>query len=125
MLARREPRPYYFPAKGRPDRPKSADNIRRCYRSVVRRLPGLEWSRLYDLRHFFASELARHGASESQIGRLLCHVGTSITSRYVHHDVEALRPLVEHHGERIRRGLATGGGFGAPDRSDDRAGIIV
>jgi len=67
----------------------------------VRRLDGLDWSTLYDLRHFFVSQLAKHGATEQQIGRLLCHVGQSVTSRYVHHDIEDLRPFVDELGERV------------------------
>ena len=91
--------------KGRSDRPKSIDNLSRSYRSVVRRLPGLEWSTLYDLRRFFASQLAKQGGTEHQIGRLLSHVGDSVTSRYVHYDVEDLRPFIEQHGERVRAAL--------------------
>jgi integrase len=95
LLQEREPSPLYFPAQGTSDRPKSIDNLSRSYRSVVRRLPGLEWSTLYDLRHFYASRLAALGATEQQIGRLLCHVGQTVTSRYVHHDIDELRPLVD------------------------------
>ncbi len=95
LLQARDASPYFFPARGTADRPKSLENLSRSYRSIVRRLDGLEWSTLYDLRHFFASQLAKHGATEQQIGRLLCHVGQSVTSRYVHHDIEDLRPFVE------------------------------
>jgi site-specific recombinase XerD len=65
----------------------------------------MEWSTLYDLRHFFASQLAKHGATEQQIGRLLCHVGQTVTSRYVHQDIEDLRHFVEEHSERVRTAL--------------------
>ena len=107
VLAARDPQPLYFPAQATVGRPKDMQNLSRSYRSVVGRLPGLEWSTLYDLRHFFASQLARHGATEQQIARLLCHVGTSVTSRYVHLDIEDLRPFVEDHGERVH--VALGG----------------
>ena len=58
-------------------------------------ISGLEWARVYDLRHFFGSQLARLGATEQQMGRLLCHSPSSITSRYVHQQIEDLRPFVE------------------------------
>ena len=105
LLAQRTPDPYYFPARGTTDKTKGIDNLSRSYRSIVRRLPGLEWSTLYDLRHFFASQLAAVGATEQQIGRLLCHVGQSVTSRYVHHDIDDLRPFVEGHADRVRGAL--------------------
>jgi len=89
-----------FPARARTGRVKSRDNLSRAYRAVVRRLDGLGWSSLYDLRHFFASQLAKQGANESQIRRLLCHVGSSVTARYVHHDIDDLRRFVEELSER-------------------------
>jgi integrase len=104
LLRTRDASPYFYPARGTDDRPKSIDNLSRSYRSIVRRLPGLEWSTLYDLRHFFASQLAKQGANEQQIGRLLCHVGQSVTSRYVHHDIDDLRPLVDALAERVAAG---------------------
>ena len=88
----------------------------------MRRLDGLDWSTLYDLRHFFASQLARHGVTEQQIGRLLCHVGTSVTSRYVHHDLDDLRRFVEGHGGRVRAALSGGRTLAA---TDDQAAIRV
>ena len=94
-----------FPARDTENQPKGPDNLSRSYRSVVRRLDGFEWSSLYDLRHFFASQLAKHGATEQQIGRLLCHVGQTVTSRYVHQDIEDLRHFVEEHAERVRAAL--------------------
>ncbi|MEO2005325.1 MAG: tyrosine-type recombinase/integrase [Candidatus Poribacteria bacterium] len=99
LLETREASPYFFPARGTSGSPKSLENLSRSYRTIARRVEGVEWSTLYDLRHFFASQLARHGATEQQIGRLLCHVGQSVTSRYVHHDIEDLRPFVEQLSE--------------------------
>ena len=97
----KEPGALLFPARGFSDRPKSMRNLSRSYHSLVGRLAGLEWSTLYDLRHFFASQLAKQGANEQQIGRLLCHVGQSVTSRYVHHDIEDLRHFVDDLSERF------------------------
>ncbi len=78
----------------------------RSYRGIARRVDGLEWSTLYGLRHFFASQLAKNGATEQQIGRLLCHVGTTITSRYLRQDIEDLRPFVDEHGARVAATLS-------------------
>ena len=64
----------------------------------------------YDLRHFFASQLAKQGANEQQIGRLLCHVSSSVTSRYVHQDIEDLRPFVEELSERFLEEMRSVGG---------------
>jgi integrase len=100
LLSQRDPAPYYFPARRTTDRAKSMDNVSRSFRTIVRRLAGLEWSTLYDLRHFFASQLAKQGANEQQIGRLLCHVSGSVTSRYVHQDIEDLRGFVDDLGRR-------------------------
>jgi len=92
---------------GRPDRPKTLDNFSRSYRWLVRRLDRLESSTLYDLPHFFPSQPAKCGATERQIGQLLCHVGLTVTSRYVHQDIEDLRHFVEEHTQRVR--VAVGG----------------
>ena len=89
-----------FPSRGADGPSKGRCNLSRSYRSIVRRLDGLEWSSLYDLRHFFASQLARQGANEQQIGCLLCHGGQSVTSRYVHQDIEDLRHFVDELSER-------------------------
>lgn len=101
VLARQTPDPLYFPAKGHADRPKGLRNVQRAFYRAGERA-GLDWASLYDLRHFYASQLARHGATEQQIGALLCHVGQSVTARYVHHDLDDLRRFVDAHGEAVR-----------------------
>lgn len=53
------------------------------------------------LRHFFASQLAKQGATQQQIERLLCHVSTSVPSRYVHQDIEDLSVFVEELSNRF------------------------
>jgi integrase len=94
LLAAIEPNPLYFPCRSNPTKPKEHHNVWRTWKAVCRRV-GILDARIHDLRHLFGSELARLGATEQQIGRLLCHVGQSVTSRYVHQDVEDLRPFVE------------------------------
>jgi integrase len=83
---------YVFPSPKRSDAPYGS--IKKAWSRLVR-VTGLDWLQVYDLRHFYASQLAKMGATEQQIGRLLCHVGQSVTSRYVHHDLDDLRPFVE------------------------------
>ena len=118
-----DPDALLFPARGTTDRPKSDDNLSRSYRQVVRRLDGLAWSTLYDLRHFFASELGnKHGATEMQIAKLLCHQGQTVTRRYVHIDIEDCRPFVDAHGERVRVAL---GGLPTLTTDEDDAVIRV
>jgi len=83
---------WLFPSPKLPDAPYGS--IKTAWGRLTS-LTGLDWMQVYDLRHFYASELSRLGATEQQVGRLLCHVGQSVTSRYVHHDLDALRPFVE------------------------------
>ena len=95
----REPDGLVFPARGTQNTPKGVRNLQHSFKTVAKRA-GREWASVYDLRHFFASQLAKQGATEQQIGRLLCHVGQSVTIRYVHHDIEDLRPFVDELSER-------------------------
>jgi integrase len=89
--------PWHFPSPRRPGMHQT--DIYAAWNTLTG-ATGLAWLRPHDLRHFFASQLAKQGATEQQIGRLLCHVGQSVTSRYVHHDIDDLRPFVEELGER-------------------------
>ena len=92
---------FLFPS---PKTGQPRTHIRRTWAKMTARA-GVEWMQVYDLRHFFASQMAKLGATEQQIARLLCHVGQSVTSRYVHHDIEDLRPFVEEHSERVQAAL--------------------
>jgi integrase len=92
--------PYYFPSRLCSQRPRRS--IYDGWRVAVFRTE-IEWLRPYDLRHFFASQLAKQGATEQQVGRLLCHVSTSVTSRYIHQDIEDLRGFVEELSQRFVR----------------------
>ena len=94
------PNPLYFPARGSDSTPKSHRNLFRTFQAVRERAD-LDSVQMYDMRHFFASQMAKQGASDHQVGRLLCHVGQSVTSRYVHHDIEDLRPFVEKLAQRF------------------------
>ena len=98
----KDPEAPLFPARGANGSSKSRCNLSRSYRAIVRRIDGLAWARLYDLRHFFVAQLAKQGANEQQMGRLLCHVGQTVTSRYVHQDIEDLRQFVDELAARYR-----------------------
>ena len=59
-----------------------ADN-RTAFQAACRRA-GIEDFRLHDLRHHYASRLARRGVSLQQIGGLLGHASIKMTERYAH-----------------------------------------
>ena len=88
-----------FPSRTGESTPRTLQNVQHAFKTVAERAD-LGWASIYDLRHFFASQLAKQGASEQHIGRLLCHVGQSVTSRYVHQDIEDLRHFVDDLAER-------------------------
>jgi len=94
--------PYVFPSPR--DASKPYGSIKKAWTRLAKEA-GCLWAVPYDCRHFFASQLAMDGATEQQVGRLLCHVGQSVTSRYVHQDIEALRPYVERLSERFQWAL--------------------
>ena len=73
LLARRRmelPSPNGWAFPSRLDHMRPTESIRTAWKRVSRDA-GLDWMRPYDLRHFFASQLAKQGATEQQIGRLL------------------------------------------------------
>ncbi len=91
---------FVFPARGTTDKAKSPRNLLRTFKAACGHA-GVGWNvAVYDLRHFFASQLTKQGVNEQQIARLLCQVPQSVTSRYVHYDVEDLRPFVDELADR-------------------------
>jgi integrase len=68
--------------------------IKTFWRSVTRQA-GLEWVRIHDLRHSFASVLASGGASLLLIGQLLGHTQSQTTQRYTHLVDSVQREAVE------------------------------
>jgi integrase len=59
-------------------------NVTHTWRTI-RRLAGLpDGTRLYDLRHTFASVAAEQGESLPMIGALLGHTQYATTKRYIH-----------------------------------------
>lgn len=71
----------------------------------IRARAGLQDVRLYDLRHTYASMLARHRESLPIIGALLGHRRPETTLRYVHLADDPLRGVAEKAGRKIAAAL--------------------
>jgi integrase len=61
------------------------------YFSVSVRRSGLQDLHLHDLRHTFATRLVNRGCPLDRVQRLLGHSSPSMTLRYAHHSIEALK----------------------------------
>jgi integrase len=82
-------------------------NATRTWR-VMRRLAGLpEDTRLYDLRHTFASVAAEQGYSLPMIGALLGHTQPQTTARYVHLVHAPVSEAARKVGEAVGNTAAT------------------
>ena len=82
---------YVFPSKGTPTRPIS--EVRKTWAKAIK-AAGIEnemGTRLYDLRHTFATHLVASGQSLFSVGKLLGHSTTKVTERYAHADLDSLR----------------------------------
>jgi integrase len=71
--------------------------------AVLRAEAGVPDVRIHDLRHSFATILARSGLSLPMIGKLLGHANPSTTARYAHLFVEDLRKAVRPVAKALRR----------------------
>jgi integrase len=84
---------------------KREPSVKECREEAGRRgltLPtALMGSRIYDLRHSFASAGASGGLSLPVIGRLLGHTQTSTTARYAHLSDDSLRRAANQVTEAI------------------------
>ncbi|GED32736.1 tyrosine-type recombinase/integrase [Brevibacillus centrosporus] len=85
---------YVFPSPKSIHKPISASDIRKKLKQAAE-LAGIE-KRVYPhlLRHIMASRLTALGVGQVQLARLLCHADTRPTNRYIHLDVEHLRPSI-------------------------------
>ena len=68
--------------------------LRKCFYDVLKEV-GIENLWLHDLRHTFATRLARAGVDLYKISKLLGHKDIKMTQRYAHHCPESLREGVE------------------------------
>jgi len=76
------------------------ENCKRFWRAI-RKEAGLDWLRIHDLRHTFASVLASAGASLPMIGALLGHTKADTTLRYAHLLDDPLRKLTDQVGHVV------------------------
>ncbi|MHC2017162.1 tyrosine-type recombinase/integrase [Methylobacterium sp. CM6247] len=68
---------------------------------------GLEGVTAHTLRHSFASTAGDLGYSDSTIGAMLGHAGSTVTSRYVHHLDAVLIAAADRVSAHIARALST------------------
>ncbi|HLY59989.1 MAG TPA: tyrosine-type recombinase/integrase [Terriglobia bacterium] len=84
---------YVFPSKRNPKRPMG--NIANTHHRTVKRA-GLEWFRLYDLRHTFATRAVQSNMDLPTLAKLLGHSKLNMVLRYAH-------PTPEHTRQAITR----------------------
>ena len=82
---------YVFPSRNTPIRPLG--EVRKTWARVVKaaEIENEIGTRLYDLRHTFATHLVASGQSLFSVGKLLGHSTTKVTERYAHADLDGLR----------------------------------
>jgi integrase len=82
---------YVFPSRTTPIRPLS--EARKTWAKVMKaaEIENEIGTRLYDLRHTFATHLVASGQSLFSVGKLLGHSTTKVTERYAHADLDGLR----------------------------------
>ena len=82
---------YVFPSRNTPARP--IGEVKKTWAKIVE-MAGIEndaGTRVYDLRHTFATILTASGQSLFSVGKLLGHSTTKVTERYAHADLDGLR----------------------------------
>jgi integrase len=90
--------PYLFPGRRRG---QHLVNLHDAW-DRIRKQAGLKHVRFYDLRHNFASVLARDfNQSLPKIGALLGHSSSQTTERYVHLLPDQLREIADAAGEKL------------------------
>ncbi len=79
--------PWVFPGK---DSSKPLNNPRKAWCRILK-TAGVEYARIHDIRHSFASACVRSGASLYAVQKLLGHASPVTTQRYAHLANDALR----------------------------------
>ena len=96
--------PFVFPA----DRSDGFfEGLPKIWRRV-RKAADLEYVRVHDLRHSFASVAVAGGASLPIIGALLGHKDTATTQRYAHLSADPLRAVSQAVADAIAQALEGG-----------------
>ena len=82
---------YVFPSRNSPARP--IGEVRKTWAKIIEtaEIKNEIGTRLYDLRHTFATHLVASGQSLFSVGKLLGHSTTKVTERYAHADLDGLR----------------------------------
>ena len=82
---------YVFPSRNSPARP--IGEVRKTWAKIIKtaEIENEIVTRLYDLRHTFATHLVASGQSLFSVGKLLGHSTTKVTERYAHADLDGLR----------------------------------
>jgi len=93
--------PFVFPSKRDPSHPMG--NIANTHNRTVKRA-GLEWFRLYDLRHTFATRAAQSGMDLATLAGILGHSKLHMIPRYVHPTAEHKRRAITRLEEYVTEG---------------------
>jgi len=82
---------YVFCSRNNPTRP--IGEVRKTWTKAleIAEIKNETGTRLYDLRHTFATVLVAAGQSLFSVGKLLGHSTTKVTERYAHADLDGLR----------------------------------
>ena len=82
---------YVFPSRNSRVRP--IGEVRKTWNKVIdtAEIENDIGTRIYDLRHTFATHLVASGQSLFSVGKLLGHSTTKVTERYAHADLDGLR----------------------------------
>ncbi|WP_373085283.1 tyrosine-type recombinase/integrase [Sneathiella sp.] len=85
---------YVFPSRTSPTRP--IGEVKKTWSRVIAtaEIENEFGTRLYDLRHTFATLLVAGGQSLFSVGKLLGHSTTKVTERYAHADIDGLRAVL-------------------------------
>lgn len=85
---------YVFPSPSSPNRP--IGEVKKTWAKVIQtaEIENPIGTRLYDLRHTFATHLVASGQSLFSVGKLLGHSTTKVTERYAHADLDGLRSVL-------------------------------
>ncbi len=85
---------HVFPSRASPTRP--IGEVKKTWTKVITtaEIENEYGTRLYDLRHTFATLLVASGQSLFSVGKLLGHSTTKVTERYAHADIDSLRAVL-------------------------------
>ena len=74
--------------------------INRVYQAI-RKDAGLDWPRLHDLRHNYASMLVNSGRTLYEVQKILGHSDSKVTERYAHISTATLQDAANSAADHI------------------------